>query len=297
MFAKSNKPLFYACIAICFYSLIEFYFKNKDYKLTLPKKTEVLEAPEQKLEIKSEGVIEAINQITNTLKEEREKTNAIKLPPFKTTFFSPQNKSSRVGLCSNSYKIDISLFTEEGDAIYSKNNLNISELKQSKELYSELNRALTLTSSGDRFEVFINSLGIMPAIMVKNPDDAQKSGILKVQVKEVIGNLNFSPKEIKSFKTIYPESTGVSREKSKFFCQDSITISYTFYNSKGDVIKEESLKFTLGKPKSQKEQILEYLTLNSKDGEIDAIVPAKIFAQKNSEQTIIIKGKIFKNNE
>ena len=44
-------------------------------------------------------------------------------------------------------------------------------------------------------------------------------------------------------------------------------------------------------------QILEYLTLNSNNAELDALVPASIFFPSQKQGNVILKGTIFKENE
>ena len=295
MFAKSNKFLYYGAIAFCLYAFMQLYFERKSRIVEVKKEV-----------VKEEEVVDfkgLFSQISDAIKSPATALSGtvqdVPTPNFKTTFFSLQNGEGRVGLCSNTYALNVKLFNEDGDEIYAKRGLKMSEVKG--ELYDELNRSLTLTSAGDKFEIFAKNLGIIPAFMVKNPDDASKSGILKVEVANVIGTVNFSAKGVKTFNTIYPDNTGKSRAKSRFFCKEKVRVSYGIYDTSGGLVKEEVVSLTLGKTLDKtafkKEQILEYLVLNSKDGNLDAIVPSKAFSENSKEQSFIVKGKIFKGDE
>jgi hypothetical protein len=291
MFAKNNKFLYYMAIALCIYAAFELYSERK--------RSFVKTQREVKNEVDMPDFNSFFTQISDAIKSPPVSLSSVAQEPptpnFRTTFLSLQNKEDRIGLCANTYSLNLWLFNENGDEIYSKKGLKLNEI--GGELYEELNRALTLTAAQDRFEIFVKNLGILPAFMISNPDDASKSGIFTVEVVSVIGSVNFSAKGVKTFNTIYPKNTINVRAKSKFFCKEEVRVSYSVYNTNGEIVKEETVGLNLGKTASKKEQILEYLVLNSKDGDLDAIVPSNPFSANYKEKSLIMKGKIFKSND
>jgi uncharacterized protein YunC (DUF1805 family) len=181
------------------------------------------------------------------------------------------------------------MFNEEGELLYENPKFTLNSLNEKPELKHLVERSLILGTKGDNFEIFLQSLESAPLFMLKSKENLTKAGLFNVSVISVDGG--FKTAGIKTFKSIWNAG---SKVQSKFFCGESIKITYTLYNAKGVFVKEESQKLTLGLSSGKKLNVLEYLTLNASEGVIDAVIPTSVFFPKQQQGNLILKGVILK---
>lgn len=302
---KGKSPLYYFSLAVVFFAIFQYYNDYKEYqdenkKPEIPAETKVIHID---FSLQSGNFLKSITDVTNSLKEitsEIQTTSKQQTVKPKTlfTYHSKFNeKPGQVGLCANFYNIEIEGYAEDNTTLIAKTNMGSLQFKEYPEFYEALNKALTLTAKGQRIEFFANNLGHLPKIFTDSKNiKFDQSGMIFITNKEILGSTKFNSSIVKS-KIVLPIKDR-ERANFKFFCKEEVEIKYTLTNASGKILqKEKSETITLGGAKNKKEEILEYLILNSYDGNVDAQTSASYFIPKNKLKNIKIKGTIIKKSE
>ncbi len=295
MFLKDNKFLYYLGIALVFYGILSLYNKKRAESLNRPQ-TEVSAKEAIKLDFTTfDKTIESVGKITSEIKNAESK-NSFEVPNFRINARSFSQKNQIVSLCGSEYVIDIRILNEEGDEVYSKQGILTSQIAKNKEFYNILHKALILSNKGERVEIFVNKLGVLQPLIELNENGIIQSGIVKILVKDIIGKANLNIKGVISEAKIW-ESEASLLAKKPFFCGDFVNLSYQIQKPNGTILVKENLQLKLGFSKDSRLKILEYLALNSKDGNFEGSAVGNKIMSNSKEKKLIIKGNIEKINE
>lgn len=292
MFIRKNSWQYWLTAVVLAFTVTKLYkaknIESKDEDLKVITKSEVKEI----LEVNTEDLTKTIGEVIKSINQNKEGQpipenvahDNISITQY--TFFENQK---RIGLCSNTYNFHVKALDERGETVFVKNNLPLSSLKQDADLYKELNKAFTLGFVGMKLDLFAQNGPKLEKLINKTNSIKQGEGmLLKITLSDIVGKVNFDPKKVKTFQVFNQEKLK-KRPDFYSFCGDTIHAQYSLFTLEGDFIKKEERDLVLGKGTGVADEILEYLTLNSKDGIIDAIIPS-ISLKKN----VIIKGKIIK---
>jgi hypothetical protein len=301
MFIKPSHPIYWLTAILLILISFQKFNLQKNNKPQIPKP----EPAEMEFDIGEKTLINTINEISEILKQEKVNPDVLRegvesiikdIPKFRISHVLFPENIKKIGLCENGYVFDISVFDEKANLLSKNSNINLSKFGSDKEFYNTLNEALTLSAVGQKIEIFANSNSDIPKFLVgKKVLDSNESALAMLTVKQITGKVNFNPKSVSSF--LISEEKVKRKPKPKFFCKDEVVVSFSIYNSKGKILKKDIKQdLKLGKAITGKDLTLEYLILTSKDDKIDAIVPAKYFAEDKSLETVIIKGVISKKD-
>lgn len=303
MFIRKNSFFYFLGLAIFAWAAFKYWGQiqqntaQQNASQQEIKKPEAPEVKEKTIQIDVGNLqesIESIREAVDVLEDAKSQAQS-SMPKFRSKHKNLIKSPTKIGMCGSDYTIDISVLDENGDLLFENKNLAVSSVKEDKVFYTTLIKMLILTPEKDTIEIFVSKLEFLPKLFLKNTKILNQSGFIIIKLKDIGGSSTFNPSAIKSFVTANAQSMKENGEFG-FFCGDKIEAKYTLSNAKGKKIAEQKVKLTLGKHLGRKDQILEYLILNSRENKIDAIVPARPFLPKSNEQVIIIKGDIITAN-
>lgn len=295
---KKKSPLYYICLILVFIGIFKYYEERKEYEKQIQSKTE--SSPEiQNINIGfDKDLIQNISKIANNLKDFNNAQQAAKVGIQNTIFVyygKWQQNLKQVGLCANYYNIEIEGFAENGEVLMEKKIVSSLSFKEYPEFYNTLNKALTLTGKNQRIEIFTNNLSSFPTIF-RNIGNLNQSGIIFITNTDILGKTNFDPSIVSGVKTL--EIKDRKREQFQFFCKEKVAVIYSISTLEDKIItKEIQEEIFIGESQNKKEELLEYLILNSYNGVIEGAVPAVYFIPNSKIKKIKIKGTIVKKSE
>ena len=299
---KDKHPIYYVALVIVLIAIFKYYTEYNSYKAE--KAVKMQEQNESKVvdvDFSSGKFMQSLSDVVHSIKEvNKEIANMpVKNKDFTTSLFVSyskfEGKKNQVGLCANYYNIEIEGYAEDGMTLISKTQMSSLKFKEYPEFYDTLNRALTLTSKGQKIEIFTNNLTNLPLIFREEKGlKLEQSGLLMIAVTDILGVVKFNPTNIKS--KIMLAVKDRARSNFTFFCKEVVDIKYSIFDTSGKTIQKEKIEtITLGSAKNKKEELLEYLILNSYDGNVEATVPSSLFLKKSKLKNVIIKGNIDKS--